>query len=170
MTPDPLRAGPLHLTTTVGGLPFPAGETYYHTGPAVPLTNGGGQPVGEILEAQLEITGSVACATGSGSAIRFTGPSHAEFDVQPESAGSGAVFDVVRGNLLALVAGDGDFSSAACLVVDDAPQQSDPAKPASGQGFFYVARDGFGAFDGSWNEGGPTQVGERDASLPDCGE
>ena len=167
-TSGTLHSGPLHVTTTVEAVPFPEGETYFLTGPPVPLTNGGGQPVGEILGAELEITGSGPCASGSGSVIRFTGPSHAPFDVQPQSAGSGEVYDVVRGNLQALVAGHGDFSSAVCLVVDGPPTQSDSGKPSSGQGFFYVARDGFGAFDGSWNEGGVGQVGDRDASLPDC--
>jgi hypothetical protein len=73
---------------------------------------------------------------------------------------------VARGDLSALVASDGSFASATCLFSNVGPGVSDTDTPPSGDGFYYVARDGFQAFDGTWNSSGPLQEDDRDAAIP----
>ena len=80
--------------------------------------------------------------------------------------GGGVEYDVVRGDLSALIASDGSFASATCLGSNVGPGVSDTDSPPSGDGFYYVARDGFQAFEGTWNSPGPAQQGDRDGAIP----
>ena len=82
--------------------------------------------------------------------------------------GGGVVYDVVRGDLGALIASGGSFASATCLVSDAPAGVSDSSTPLSGEGFYYLARDGFQAFNGTWNSSGPAQENDRDPAIPSC--
>ena len=37
-----------------------------------------------------------------------------------------------------------------------------------GEGFYYLSRDGLGAFNGGWESGGSGQTAPRGGLLPDC--
>jgi hypothetical protein len=165
---ETLTADPLRLATSVDVLPLDPGEIHFGPDSVVNLRNGGGAVVGAILAVTHEVLSPVACPADSRSAIVFAGPSRDDFDVSIPGGGDGVDYDVVRGDLASLVANGGSFSSAACLASDVGPQITDTDVPTSGAGFYYVARDGFGAFNGSWNGPGPAQQGDRDAKLPSC--
>jgi PKD repeat protein len=92
-----------------------------------------------------------------------------EWDPYP-AAGS---YDLVRGDLLELRAGGGDFSSAQriCLV-DDGPgeQAVDADVPALGQAFFYLVRaTNCAPQTGSFDTNGPGQAATRDLDLQGAG-
>ena len=124
--------------------------------------------VGQILELAIEIQAEAGCPADWSSAIRFTGPTHEEFSVAIPDGGAGIDYDIVRGDLSALRAGNGTFSSATCLLTDVDAAVSDSATPATGQGFYYLSRDGLGTFNGTWNGPGAAQQEDRDPDLPDC--
>ncbi len=77
-------------------------------------------------------------------------------------------YDVLRGDLLALRASGGDYTAAATQCVEDdaaGTQSSDPALPASGEGFFYLIRAQAACKDGTYDSGGSGQRGSRDGGL-----
>jgi len=161
----PLTADLVRLATSVNALPPDAGEIYFGPQAVIGLRDASEIEVGEIGQIRLEFLESSSCPAGSRATIRATGPTHADFDVGIPEGGGGVAYDVVRGDL---GADGGSFASAACLVADAGSTLSDPDTPPVGDGYYYVARDGFGAFDGSWNGPGTSQEGDRDLELPSC--
>jgi hypothetical protein len=82
----------------------------------------------------------------------------------------GAVaYDVVKGDLVALRSGAGDFagSVSTCLMNDGTETQvEDTGTPPAGQGFYYVLRSiGCEALAGTYDSGGIGQQGGRDAGI-----
>jgi hypothetical protein len=80
----------------------------------------------------------------------------------------GATFDVVRGGLLALVAGHGDFAAAtdACLAAGSSGTTvTDPFQPAPGDGSWHLVRAVNCGGAGTYDSGGPSQQGSRDAGI-----
>jgi len=163
-----LTAGPAQLATTIDALPAAPGEIYFGPEGTLALFDGNAVEVGQILSVRQEFAGPTACPAGFSSRIVFSGPTRHDFDVSIPGGGTGVEYDVVRGSLGSLLASQGAFSSASCLFANAAPALSDTTDPAPGQGYFYVARDGLGAFDGTWNGSGPSQAADRDLLLPDC--
>jgi hypothetical protein len=78
-----------------------------------------------------------------------------------------SAYDLVKGNLATLHTGGLTPSILACLQSDGAPQSvSDPALPARGQGFFYMARARKPTGDpGTYDGEGPGQIAPRDAAI-----
>ncbi len=78
-------------------------------------------------------------------------------------------YDVVRGDLGQLRAANGDFGLASpiCQANDLASTlNSTTDTPGAGQGYFYLVRGVGAASVGTWDSGGPAQVGFRDELLP----
>lgn len=80
-------------------------------------------------------------------------------------------YGLVRGDLSALVATDGDYAAAteACVATPGGTQRSDPTLPLPGEGFWYLVRSvdagGFATYDC----GKGSQVGMRDAEIASSG-
>jgi hypothetical protein len=175
----PLHAGPAHMTTTINNLPPDGGEIYYGPGTVIPLFDEDGTQIGEILEVSHEIGFPRECDRTCYSTIRIgevvlgpppPGPLDPKdwIDVGIPRGAAGVTYDVVRGSLDHMNDNDGDMSSAVCLQ-DDGPRRIiDSTVPAAGEGFFYVARDGFRAFVGTWNSKGNQQVDDRDVKISVC--
>ncbi len=172
-----LTAGPNHMTTTVNNLPPDPGEIYYGPGTVIPLFDQFGFQIGEIEELHHDIHGSVPCPADCLPRILIglmpnVPPVHPNpknnVHVGIPQGANGLTFDVARGPLGALHASGGDFSAATCLAENTLSPLSDPSVPAPGAAFYYVARDVFGAFAGTWNSGGAGQVGNRDSTLAAC--
>jgi hypothetical protein len=84
-------------------------------------------------------------------------------------AGPGVVYDAVRGDLGFLLLG-GNFITSICKQTDGPATFEDGETPDPGDGFYYVAREGFGAFNGTWNAAGTSQQIDRDPRIntPPC--
>ena len=115
-----------------------------------------------------EVQAPFGCTSDCDSFFVFSGPTSEEFSVAIPGGGAGVDYDVVRGDLSALHAGAGSFASAVCLYTDAGPNLADVGTPATGDGFYYLSRDGLGAFNGSWNGGGAQQQADRDPAAPSC--
>jgi hypothetical protein len=163
-----LTSDPFSVSTSVNAVPVEAGEIYVGPATVIDLRDGTGAKLGEILEIAHEVQSPAACPPRFNAAIRFAGPTKNDLAVGIPGGGGGADYDVARGDLGALHASDGSFASAACLVTDEGPAVSDGATPTAGDGFYYVARDGLGAFNGTWNGSGTAQQADRDTLLPSC--
>lgn len=163
-----LTGGPATIATTVNALPPNAGESYFGDGTIVDLLDESMTPAGEMIGLRYEIQQQTVCAIDSGATIVFTGPSADEFDVGIPQGGGGVEYDVVRGDLGTLIGSNGSFASATCLVSNAGSGVSDTDTPLSGDAFYYLARDGFQAFEGTWNSSGPAQVNDRDGAIPAC--
>jgi hypothetical protein len=77
-------------------------------------------------------------------------------------------YDVVRGDLAALRAGQGEFGAAAqACVANNQPLTSVRVEklPASGEGIWILARSNTPAGPGTYDSGGPGQVAPRDPML-----
>jgi hypothetical protein len=77
-------------------------------------------------------------------------------------------YDVVRGSVGALQSSGGDFTVAtgACLANDFSPTSLDDwDDPTVGQAFWYLVRAMNCGGAGTWNSGGPAQVGDRDPEI-----
>jgi hypothetical protein len=163
-----LSAGPLHIATSINSLPPDPDETYFDDGSVVDLLDESLAKVGEILALEQRIGLSTPCPSGSHAAIVFRGPTSDDLDVGIPLGGGGVAYDVVRGDLDTLVSTGGSFASATCLASDVPAGLVDTDAPASGDGFYYVSRDGFGAFNGTWNGPGTEQVADRNGGIPSC--
>jgi len=163
-----LTSAPLNLSTSVNTLPFEAGEAHLGPGTIVDLLDATATKVGEIVQMTHEIQAPILCSTEFRSAIRFPGPTKADLDLGIPLVVGGADYDFVRGSLSALHAGQGSFGSAVCKETDVEPAVSDGDTPPVNDGFYYVSRDGVGAFNGTWNGPGGAQTGNRDPLLPSC--
>jgi hypothetical protein len=78
------------------------------------------------------------------------------------------VYDIVRGGLATLRSPAGNFTTAIDQCVGDDVQATSvpvPGSPAAGSGFFYVVRAVNCGGDGTYDEGVPSQVGQRDAEI-----
>jgi hypothetical protein len=162
-----LTATPSTMTTSVNALPPDAGEVYFGPGVVLDLLDGSLVKVGEILEVRHEVQAATACPADSLSRITFPGPTPDDVEVGIADGAAGVEYDVVRGDLDALRA-SGSFASATCLLSDTGPAFLDTDEPVSGAAFFYVARDGYGAFNGTWNSQGAGQQADRDAAIGPC--
>jgi len=84
------------------------------------------------------------------------------------SVGDRTGSDLVRGDLILLRAGGGDFtaSTQACLA-NDLPATSLPytASPGPGEAWWFLVRTVAMAGPGTYDSGGPGQVGSRDAEI-----
>jgi len=163
-----LTGGPVSITTSVNALPPDAREVYFGNSASVDLLDESMTLAGEILALDHELEQQVVCPIDSGATIVFPGPTADEFNVGIAQGGGGVEYDVARGDLSALIASEGSFAAATCLVSNAAPSVFDTDTPPTGDGFYYVARDGFKAFDGTWNSPGPAQQGDRDGAIPPC--
>ena len=161
-----LTAGPIPLTTSINAIPPDVGEVYFGPGTVIDLLDETSTKVGEILDVAYEVQAPFGCTSDCDSFLVFTGAD--EFSVAIPGGGAGVDYDVVRGDLSALHAGGGSFASAVCLYTDGGPNLSDAGTPATGDGFYYISRDGLGAFNGSWNSGGAMQQLDRHPLLPSC--
>jgi len=78
-------------------------------------------------------------------------------------------YDVVRGNLGALLGGRGDFAHSleSCVEIEspDTPSFSVAGSPSRGQGWYYLIRALGCPKNGSYDDGAPSQVGGRDAEI-----
>jgi len=174
----PLTAGPAHMTTSVNNLPPDGGEIYYGPGTVIPLYASNGIQIGEILEVSHEVGPSHECERTCLSTIQMgvvpnvvppPGVDPKDYiDVGIPRGALGVVYDVVRGSLNNLHATNGGMASAVCIQEDGGRAIIDSTVPSPGTGFFYVARDGYKAFVGTWNSRGPSQVGDRDIKITAC--
>jgi hypothetical protein len=84
-----------------------------------------------------------------------------------------ATYDVVKGDLVLLRSGAGDFagSVSSCLMNDGTDTQvEDTETPSAGQGFYYLFRSiGCEALVGTYDSGGIGQQGGRDAGIAGSG-
>jgi len=163
-----LTGGPIPLTTSINAIPPDVGEVYFGPATVIDLLDETSTKVGEILDVTYQVQAPFACTSECDSLLLFTGPTTDEFSVAIPGGGAGVDYDVVRGDLSALHAGGGTFASAVCLYSDAGSNLADVGTPATGDGFYYISRDGLGAFNGSWNGGGGLQQADRDALLPSC--
>lgn len=104
-------------------------------------------------------------------AHQLTNPT--ESTVSWSSCGAGAAYDVVKGNLVTLRTGGGNFQpSVLTCLVNDSPSTSasDPAVAAPGQGFYYLVRGSSPCANaGSYDEIASSQVAPRDAGIAGSG-
>ncbi|MDX1389436.1 MAG: hypothetical protein R3344_09625, partial [Acidobacteriota bacterium] len=181
---------PSFMTTTINALPPDDGEIYYGPGTIIPLYQGlcgGGDPcladadcpagqtcsiqqVGEILELEHRVHRQIECPADCNWFLKFA-PAFAgdksTMNLQGPGTGLGLVYDVVRGTLGVLKTNPRpNWSDAVRIGTNVGPTFADNTVPAPGQGFYYVARDGFGLFNGTYNSGGLGQQGNRDPFLP----
>jgi hypothetical protein len=163
-----LSAGPIPLTTSLNALPPDVGEIFFGPATVIDLLDETDTKVGEILDVAYEVQAPFGCTSDCDSFFVFSGPTSEEFSVAIPGGGAGVDYDVVRGDLSALHAGAGSFASAVCLYTDAGPNLADVGTPATGDGFYYLSRDGLGAFNGSWNGGGAQQQADRDPAAPSC--
>ena len=79
-------------------------------------------------------------------------------------------YDLVRGDLLFLRNTGGNFITSQCLQTDGPADFVDDSDPGTDQGYYYVAREGFNAYDGTWNSPSTAQDGDRDDKItaPPC--
>jgi hypothetical protein len=77
-------------------------------------------------------------------------------------------YDTVRGDLSDLLDNGGDFGPATKTCLDDNRTTHalvDPDLPASGEGFWYLVRGQNCGGNGTYDSGGPVQVGPRDSQV-----
>jgi hypothetical protein len=109
----------------------------------------------------------IGCAGGAPGPVTglvFPNTSTLNWNAEPASTR----YDVVKGNLGALVANGGNFTTSliTCLENDSGDTQStDGQNPGSGQGFYYLVRGETAAANGTYNTGGSSQAGDRDAEI-----
>jgi len=161
------------MTTTINSLPPEDGEIYFGPGTVIPLYDATGAQIGEILEVSHEIHRRVVCPAGCYPGIRWrqaAGPLEAidSFEIGIEGGGGGLLYDVVRGDVSTLRAAAGGLGGETCLQDDGPPIVTDATVPASGDQFYYIAREVFDSFTGSWNSFGAGQAADRDPQVAPC--
>jgi hypothetical protein len=158
-----------HMATTINGVPPEPGEIYYGPGTVIPIYDATGVQVGEILEVSHEVHQRIVCPPIF--IRRITMLNNTDFAVGGQGGGGGGgglMADVARGDVTVMKVGGGNYSNAVCIMQNGPGTGSDPLMPAVGRAFYYVERDVFDTFQGSWNNEGPGQVGNRDATLIAC--
>jgi hypothetical protein len=174
-----LTAGPLHMETTVNSLPPEEGEIYFGPGTVIPLIDDTGAQIGEILELEHEVHAAVDCPADCLPVVRFgeipndagsfLGSDPKDFISIGIFFGAGGVtYDLARGSLSSLHATDGGMASAVCVQDNGGYNLTDPTLPTPGDGFFYLARDGFKSYVGSYDSTSPNQSGDRDSKVTAC--
>ncbi len=164
-----LHGGPLRITATWNAIPPDPGEILEGPDAPVDLLDSADAHVGDLLGFRAEIAAALPCPPSSLASIRL-GPAKDDLAVAPSGAAAGVGYDVVRGELFFLHATQGGFITAQCLQTDGGPSLDDTELPDPDRAFYYVARGGFGAYDATWNSGGPAQQGDRDQKIftPPC--
>lgn len=150
------------------------GRDFFDPGPQSPDVSQGrlpnGRPYWRFFSAKSPGFAN-ACSGGpflaGVSGLRLTSRVRLEWLAVLTAAG----YDVVRGNLFALLAAGGDFaaSSPACVENDGADTASwDATTPGPGGAFYYLVRaTGSNCSTGSWNDG--TERASRDPGLTTAG-
>ena len=90
------------------------------------------------------------------------------WDLLPGATGS----DTVRGNLGCVVSSGGDFAACTVTCLDDnrtTTSMLDTDSLTPGQGFWYLIRGQNCGGNGTYNSGGPSQAGLRDAEIAGSG-
>ncbi len=111
-------------------------------------------------------------ATDEGFAVP-AGATGLLFEANKQTMGWSAVlladrYDVVGGDLLALLSSGGDFTSTvtSCIENDGADALAgDPLEPGPGQGFYYLVRAQAACKSGTFNSEPPGQAGDRDTEI-----
>jgi hypothetical protein len=160
--------GPVPLETTVNVLPLEPGEEFAGPTGSVDLLDAGDLPVGQVADLVLEVLDPGSCPPGSAASIQFTGPTKDDFSTAIPQGGGGVDYDVLRGMLDDLRSTGGSLASATCMAFNAGPSHLDTETPPAGTAFYYVARDGLGVLDTTWNGSGLAQQGDRDATAPSC--
>jgi len=175
-------AAPTHMTTTINSLPPDEGEIYFGPGTVIPIFDATGLQIGEILEVSHQVHRRVECPFDHVSRITFRtadvgGPDGASGSTEAVNAGEtifvtlpggggGLAYDVIGGDMNNL--SFPGFPGHTCLQDDGTGVLVDPEPdPPVGSGRYYVARELFDTFVGSWNGGG-AQTGDRDLVLSAC--
>ena len=175
--------GPTTMTTTINNLPPDEGEIYFGPGTTIPIFNSQGQQIGEILEVSHQVHRRIECpfdhlsritfqlsdvGGGDGAGGSTEALTAATIFVTLPGGGGGLAYDVVGGDFSSTAAFPGGFPGHTCLQDNGSGVVVDPApEPGLGQGRYYVARELFDTFVGSWNGGG-NQTGDRDATVTAC--
>jgi hypothetical protein len=191
-TSDPTR-----MTTTINALPPDNGEIYFGPGTIIPLFDDTGQQVGEILEVSHEVHETIECPPECMPRAGFPDVDNKKtIHVAIPGAGGGVQYDISRGTLSVLRSASnngtciltggsctsdadcaggndhcrGDFSDATCVQDDGNGIFFNEEQPPPGDGFYFIGRDVFGAFQGTYNGTGVQQKGNRDprASAPNA--
>ncbi len=107
----------------------------------------------------------VGAVPGIVTGLRFKEGTKDRFGWDP--APRADAYDVLRGDLAALVSSGGDFSSAVtdCLANDIEDRSWTDDTPAPVENLFYLVRGVNCLGPGSWDSGGPGQVESRDESI-----
>ncbi|MCP3981949.1 MAG: hypothetical protein GY716_21815 [bacterium] len=175
-------AGPNSMTTTINKLPPDDGEIYFGPGTIIPLYDDAGNQIGFIEELEHEVHAEVECpdeclprvvvgalqdAPDSGFAgVQVFSKNVVLFGIN--NGGGGVGYDLVRGDLSTLRSTSGSYISSVCLVDDGGPEYIDGAIPGTGDGYYYLSRDGYKAFTGTFNNKGAGLQGDRDAAISAC--
>lgn len=125
-------------------------------------------PPDQVVESgidDLRILGYSIASDGDVASVSVSGKGDTVLDWLAVPGGSGATYDVVRGDL-ANLSGDTDLGALTCIEEDsvDTSTAGDPdaSQPAAGQGYFYLVRFQLGLSTGEW--GRSTAGGERTGS------
>ncbi len=167
-------AAPITMSNMITALPPDDGEIYFAPGTIIPIFDPTGLTIGEILEVSHVVHKTIECPPDHLSSVVVShsdvgDPGGAEavaatIVITPTlvGAGGGILYDIVG-------ADDPGLLSAVCLLDNGTGSVADPAPdPPVGGVRYYVARELFEDFVGSWNAGG-AQVGDRDPGLaPVC--
>jgi len=160
---------PSHMTTTINDVPPEPGEIYYGPGTVIPIYDTTGVQVGEILEVSHEVHQRIVCPPIFLRRINML--NNVQFSVGGQGGGGGGgglMADVARGDVANMRAAGGNYSNAVCIMNNGPGTGTDILNPAPGRGFYYLERDVFDTYQGTYNNEGPGQVGNRDATLVAC--
>jgi hypothetical protein len=121
---------------------------------------------------EIAIDGFVLATQGRVTGLRVEGGADTVVTWSPVPGGDGAVYDVVRGDLASLAGGaEGvDLGDLTCIENDSADTSTsgdeDPEIPASGAGFFYLARFRLGLSAGDLGVGSEDGVRAGNGGCP----
>jgi hypothetical protein len=116
-----------------------------------------------VFEASLWI-----CTGDPELSIEFTSKDELTWSAPPGAS----AFDVVRGDLAALLGSGGDYAVAVAECLEDdwsAPPLIHGEDPLPGEGFWYLVRRVTGSGNGSYDTCSPAQLGGRDAEIEQSG-
>ncbi len=157
---------PVHMTTTINSLPPENGETYYGPGTVIPLYDKATSvQIGEIIEVEHIIRRRLEpCPPKLDIWMEFASAAHGSFGVKVPGGGAGLQYDVVRGSV-SVLSGGGSMADVVCIMNNGTSPVTDPTTPPVGDAFYYVAREMFGAYLGTYNSGSAMQQGDRDPKI-----